>query len=208
MTTADTNRSKTPRNKNTSTRQHAKSLATRNLVLDTTARLMLDEGYAAVSTRRVAKEAGLKAPLVHYHYTTTDDLLVALFRRTTEENLQKLDAAGSGPDAGLHIWENYKDHRHTGLFLEFMALANHRPVIRDEIAQYTNKARRQRAEVLARELNLDALEPDTCSAAGLAVLMIGVARTLVIERGLGISLGHDEATALVEWWLKKLHKPT
>ena len=38
---------------------------------------MIDEGYAAVSTRRVAAKAGLTPPLVHYYFPTTDDLLLA-----------------------------------------------------------------------------------------------------------------------------------
>ena len=49
----------------------------RAIILDTTEKLMLEEGYAAISTRRVAKEAGLKPPLVHYYFPTTDDLFLA-----------------------------------------------------------------------------------------------------------------------------------
>ena len=37
---------------------------TRALLLDVTEQLMLDEGYAAVSSRSVAARAGVKAPLV------------------------------------------------------------------------------------------------------------------------------------------------
>ena len=37
--------------------------ATRTLLLDATERLMLEEGYAAVTTRRVAKEVGLTPEL-------------------------------------------------------------------------------------------------------------------------------------------------
>ena len=43
---------------------NARGEASLKLIIDTTERLMLDEGYAAVSSRRVAKEAGLKRPLV------------------------------------------------------------------------------------------------------------------------------------------------
>ncbi|MCK9564178.1 MAG: TetR/AcrR family transcriptional regulator [Bacteroidales bacterium] len=167
---------------------------------------MLEEGYAAVSARRVAKEAGLKAPLVHYHFPTTDDLFLAVFRRAVVQELDKLEEAELSSDSLLDIWHSYQNSERTALALEFMALANHRKAIRDEIAAYTVKARQHRAKVLATLLDTDAIDPKSCSTAGLAVLMLGVARTLVLERGLGISLGHDDANQFVEWWLEKLKK--
>ena len=45
------------------------------------------------------------------------------------------------------------------------------------------------------------------STAGLNVLLIAVARTLVMEAGLGITLGHDDARQFVQWWLQRLGKP-
>ena len=50
------------------------SSATRTLLPDATERLMLEEGYAAVSTRRVAREVGLTPAPVRYYFNTTDDL--------------------------------------------------------------------------------------------------------------------------------------
>ena len=56
---------------------------TRAQLLDAAERLMRDEGYAAVTSRRVAAEAGLKPQLVHYYFRTMDDLFVDLFADLT-----------------------------------------------------------------------------------------------------------------------------
>ena len=175
-----------------------------NLILQETERLMLTEGYAAVTSRRVAKEAGLKAPLVHYYFPTTDDLFLALFRRVVVKQLDRLEKAGDSPGTLLEIWSSYKNSETTALALEFMALANHRKAIRDEIAIYTEKARRRRAEVLRGLLKDKAILPADCSMEGIALLMVAVARTLVMEEGLGIEVGHKDANAFVEWWLEAL----
>lgn len=177
-----------------------------NLILNETERLMLAEGYAAVTSRRVAKEAGLKAPLVHYYFPTTDDLFLAVFRRAVVEQLDKLEQAAASPDTLLEIWRSYKNSDTTALALEFMALANHRKAIRDEIAAYTEKARRRRAEVLTRLMKDNVELPPNSSMEGVALLLVGVARTLVMEEGLGINVGHAEANAFVEWWLEKLKR--
>src|ERR1700758_2070123 len=60
------------------------------LILDATERLMLDEGYEAATPRAVAKLAGLAPGLVHYYYPSTDDVLVAAYRRTTQRNFESL----------------------------------------------------------------------------------------------------------------------
>ena len=48
--------------------------ATRARIVDAAERVLLEEGYAAVTTRRIAAEAGVHAPLLHYYFLTIDDL--------------------------------------------------------------------------------------------------------------------------------------
>ena len=52
---------------------------TRMALLDATERVLRSEGYAAVSSRRIAQEAGLKQQLVYYYFHTMDELLLATF---------------------------------------------------------------------------------------------------------------------------------
>ena len=58
---------------------------TRAALLDAAEKLMLEEGYAAVTSRHVAAKAGLKPQLVHYYFRTMEDLFLALFRRRAEQ---------------------------------------------------------------------------------------------------------------------------
>ncbi len=184
-------------------RENARGVASRNLILDTAERLVLEEGYAAVSSRRVAREAGLKAPLVHYHFPTTDELFVAIYRRAVERQFARQQQTLDQPKSLRDLWQTYLNQEQTALGLEFLALANHRKSIRDEVTTLTEDVRRKRAAALEKRLESVAL-PEGHSAAGLAVLMIGVARTLVMERNLGISLGHDDAGRMMEHWLAQL----
>ena len=66
----------------------------RGALLDAAEQLMLEEGYAAVTSRRVAAQAGLKPQLVHYYFRTMDDLFLAVFRRRAEPG-----ARAPGPGA-------------------------------------------------------------------------------------------------------------
>ena len=190
--------------RNVKRRVGAESSTTRTLILDTTEKLMVDEGYAAVTTRRVAAEAGLKAPLIHYYFPTTDDLFVAVYRRAAEQVFQRLDAALASEQPLRALWEFVSDPSRTTLAVELMALANHRKIIGHELAIYTERTRRRQAEALEVLLKGSAIDSSLCPPIALTVLMVGVARALVMENSVGVSLGHEEARACIERVLGQL----
>jgi AcrR family transcriptional regulator len=68
----------------------------RRLLLDTTRRLLVADGYQALSMRRIAQEAGYSATTIYLHFENKDALIHALI----EEGMAKLytaleSAAGS-----------------------------------------------------------------------------------------------------------------
>ena len=70
----------------------AENSVTRALILEAAEALIRDQGYAAVSTRKVAAKAGLKPSLVHYYFPTTDDLFLAVFRRGADQSDAMIEA--------------------------------------------------------------------------------------------------------------------
>ncbi len=189
-----------------SKRRGAPKKDTRGLILDTTERLMLEEGYGAVSTRRVGKEIGVKPSLVHYYFPTTDDLFVALFRRGLERQQAAVDAARDSEHPLQALWATYCNREQTALAVEFLALANHRKALQEEIARVTASERQRRADILGELLEPGAVQPEGCSTHGLNVLLTGIARTMVMEQRLGIDTGHADARAFVEYWLARVEK--
>lgn len=178
--------------------------ATRITILEATEKLMLDEGYASVTSRRVAKEIDVKPSLIHYYFPTTDDLFLQLYRHMLAEKFDELAVDNEPVESALALWQLYQSRARTALALEFMALANHRKVIRDEIARHTEIIRKRRAELLSHMVDADALAAAGTDAAGLSVLLIGVARTLVMEENLGVTTGHQGARTFIERLLKSL----
>lgn len=175
----------------------------RKLILSTAEKIMLDEGYAAVTVRRVAKEARLSSPLLHYYYPTADDLLVALYRQTSQHDLETLERALAAPDPIAALWSYQTDSARTALGVEFLALANHRKAIRTEIARFATHARM--VQVRALEPLLDK-RGEGVSAEGASMLLTSVSRNLIMESAVGISLGHADARELVERSLELLRK--
>jgi len=176
----------------------------RAVLLDAAERLMLDEGYAAVSSRRVAAAAGLKPQLVHYYFRTMDDLFLAVFRRRAEEGMARQARALASDHPLRAFWEYSADPRGTALTMEFVALANHRKAIRAEIARYAEQLRTQQIEALSSVLGRDGVAPGSLPPVVLSVLLTSLSRVLVMEQALGMSAGHAETVELVERYLRRL----
>ncbi len=176
----------------------------RAVLLDAAEQLMLEEGYAAVTSRRLATKAGLKPQLVHYYFRTMDDLFLEVFRRRAETGLHAQDRALESPQPLWALWRFGTEPGFAKMTMEFMALANHRKVMRSEIAYYAECFReKQRAAVEAalQRYNVDTLDVPPVVW---TVLMTSISRFLVIEQGLGMSGGHTETVELVERYLRSL----
>lgn len=173
-------------------------------MLEAADQLIRDEGYASVSTRRVAARAGLKPSLVHYYFPTTDDLLLAMSRRGADESDRMIAEALESDDPVRALWRFLTDPSRLAIALEFMALANHREAVRIHMAEHCEAMRSREVEAFTRLLGERLAGADGCAPAGLSVVLAGIGRALVMEGGLGVTSGHEEARAFVEQWLDRL----
>jgi AcrR family transcriptional regulator len=179
----------------------AEDSKTRSALIDAAQQLMVEGGYAAVTSRRVASKAGLKPQLVHYYFRTMDDLFLAVFRRGAEWNLERQARALTSAQPLRALWELSKDPAGTSLNMEFAALANHREAIREQIATYADHFRQLQADALGGVLKSYGVNVEQLPPLALLVLMTSLSQILVLEDALGVTTGHAEAVSLVERFL-------
>jgi AcrR family transcriptional regulator len=189
----------------TTRRIGAETSETRAALLDAAEQLMLAEGYAAVTSRRVAAQAGLKPQLVHYYFRTMDDLFLAVFRRRAEQGLERQAEALASDQPLWALWDLSRDPRGTALTMEFTALANHRKAIRAEIAASAERYRAEQFDGIRSVLGRYGVDDERFPPLVCTVLLTSVSRMLIIEQeSLGMSSGHAETVAYVEDLLRRL----
>jgi AcrR family transcriptional regulator len=179
---------------------------TREKILDATAEIMLEEGYGAATSRRVAEKVGVQRAVVYYYFPTMDDLYLAVLRRGTEMNLdvQRRALASDNP---LHaLWDMTIDSRGSRLTMEFMALGNHRKAIRAELAAGAQRSREAQIAaltfILREHASQEALPPEV-----VAVLIASIGRTISIENRLGINTGHPKTLRMIAEYLQRYESP-
>ena len=179
----------------------AETSATRTAILEATEQVLVEEGYAAASTRRVAARAGLKPSLVHYYFPTTDDLMLAVYRRCAEWANAELEKALADPEPLLALWRYTIDTTRTALMIEFIAMATHRKSLQAAMAEHAGQTHALQLQVVERALGDRASEVPPVV---LVALIAALGRSLVMEAGMGTGIGHAEATAWFENWLARL----
>lgn len=169
-------------------------------MLDGAETVLREEGYGALTSRRIAEVIGVKQRLIYYYFETMDDLIVAMFRRLAARDIERLGEALAEDLPLRRIWERCVDNADTRLTAEFIALANRNEQLRAEVIAYTHQTRRMMADRLAQRRpggdGTAALPPVAA-----AFLATGAAIALHREAALGISLGHAEVLAVIGAYL-------
>jgi AcrR family transcriptional regulator len=184
----------------------AETSKTRDVLLDCVEKMMLEEGYASVSYRALATEAGVTPSLVQYYFPSLDDIFLGAIQRYSDRNLailaKALEARSEDP---LHaLWDFSWDEATGALMTEFLALGNHRKSIRSAIADVTNQVRRIEVEALARKFGKGARLGGDLSLNAAALLVTGIPKFLNLEEGVGVHSAHGEVIRAIEKYLDSI----
>lgn len=176
---------------------------TRGVILDSLRQLLLESGHAGVSYRVVAAKAGVTSSLVQYYFPTLDGLYIAMVRRLIEGDLQRWsEALRRRPDEPLRVlWEYSFTEASDALSTELMALGNHRPALRAEIAEGTERIRKLQLEALTAKYGEQRLLDNRFSPEAMVLLLTSVPKYLSLEDGISVDLGHRMLVAAFESYL-------
>ncbi|MCX4090958.1 TetR/AcrR family transcriptional regulator [Nocardia sp. alder85J] len=176
-------------------------------LMEATARIISEEGYAAATSRRVAAAAGVRSALVYYYFPTMDDLFVAVLREGAEAALDRMRAAITADDPLRALWLINTDTRFTQLNLEFMALANHRKAIGAELKTYAERVRDIETAAVTLVLRAYGIDLQEFPPIVMSMLLTGAARILCNEGAVGMEQGHKELRAFVERFISRFNAP-
>lgn len=176
----------------------------RTRLMEATAHIMREEGYAAATSRRVAARAGVRSALVYYYFPTMDDLFVAVLQAGSEASLARMREAITADEPLRALWIINADSRWGSLYTEFMALANHRKAIRAELKSYAERVRDIETAATTVALRSHGIDLEDYPPVAISMIIAQMARSLNNEKSIGWTEGHQELRALVERYLTQL----
>jgi AcrR family transcriptional regulator len=173
-------------------------------ILRGTEQLMLVEGYGSVTFRSVADKAGVAAGLVQYYFPTLDELFTAVLRRSTDLLIETLTAAQESETPLRTVWEYANNKNGSALLMEFLALANHRPIVRQVIGEGGERVRQALLTSVSARWNDYGLDEETLPPAAVLFMLSCIPRMMLLEDAVGTHTGHAETNELVERFLDRV----
>jgi len=181
-------------------------------LMDAAERLLFEDGYAGVTTRRVAQAAGVKHGLVHYYFGSMEELLTQTLERLSERLAEPLEEHYANPDLTFaekwrivaQNWIEQPTSRFPKILLELSAMSWNNPELRQRISAVYARFRaifeRYFGEAM-RAYGLDESQfPHKVVAAAAGTFQLGV----IVEGLSQFHEGHEELLAWVQSWLDSL----
>ena len=178
--------------------------AAEEALLDAAERLLVDVGYAGITTRRLADEAGVNHGLVHYYFGSNENLLVQALERFTERLISRQRELYAADVPFVEKWRTAmrylvsEDVSYEKVWLELQALGWNDAGLRERLARVNAEWRAVLTDAFAephRELGI------TMPLDAIVSLVITFNVGIIVERLGGIETGHDELLDWIDGWL-------
>lgn len=159
--------------------------------------ILKEEGYAALTSRRITEYLGVKQRLLYYYFRTMDELVQQSFKRLSVRELERLKTAVSS-DRPLHeIWDVSVNTSDARLVSEYMALANHNEGIREEVVKFIEQSRKIQIKALKKAMQAHGSGENLPQAEVVAFLGTSLALALNREASLGVTLSHAAVKKMI-----------
>jgi AcrR family transcriptional regulator len=187
---------------------------TEDAFLDAAERLLIGVGYAGISTRRLAEEAGANHGLVHYYFGSMENLFVRVLERFTERLIDRQrEMYGRTDISGVEKWKTAMGYLESDLaagypkiWLELQALGWNRPDIAERVAEVNREWRAVLTEAFDQMISEYGVDRDQFPLEGIVSLVMTFNEGIMVERLSGISAGHRDLLEMVERWLEPLEE--
>jgi AcrR family transcriptional regulator len=189
------------------------SLSPRERLLDAAERLLIQDGAAALTTRRVAEEAGLNHGLVHYYFGSMEELLVEVLERFTDRLIVRQRDMYASDIPFIEKWRTAMAYLDTDassgyqkLWFELQSLSWNRPELRDRVARVNAAWRQVLTEAFADAAQEYGVDTDSIPIAALVSLVMTFNQGIILERLSGIKEGQAELLEAIDGWLLSREK--
>jgi AcrR family transcriptional regulator len=179
---------------------------TEEAFLDAAERLLVSVGYAGITTRGVAEEAGANHGLVHYYFGSMESLLARVLERFTARMIGRQRAMYAAPDVPfIEKWRTAMryldaDREYQKVWFELQALAWNRPELRERVAHVDDEWRAVLTEAFAEPRERYGID---MPLEALVSLVITFNEGIIFERLSGIETGQADLLQWIDGWLER-----
>src|SRR5499427_1247088 len=180
--------------------------------LDAAERLLVRVGYAGVTTRALAAEAGANQGLVHYYFGSIEEVMLRVLNRFTKRLIARQRAMYSADVPFLEKWRTawrFQEEElaagYPKIWFELQALAWNRPELAARINAVNAEWRSVLRDAFGRAVREYGKEKELPVEA-VTAMVVTFALGYMLERLSGIREGHEPLLGWIDEWIESLER--
>ena len=181
--------------------------------LDAAERLLISTGYAGISVRRLADEAGANHGLVHYYFGSMEELFLRVLERFTLRLIERQRAMYSTDAPFIEKWRaamRFLDEDlaagYPKVWFELQAMAWNHPEMRTRVTRVNEEWREVLTEAFTKAAKDYGLDRRRFPVEAMVSLVMTFNVGMMLERMEGITAGHEELLRGIDKWLEELER--
>ena len=179
--------------------------------LDAAERLLVRVGYAGITTRKLAEEAGLNHGLVHYYFGSMQELLLQVLERFTDRLIARQREMYDAPGPFIEKWrtamrylDEDEESGYAKVWYELQAMGWNDPEIRKRVANVDRTWVKVITDAFDKAMTEYGLDRTEFPLEVIVTLVATFNEGIHLERLSGIRSGHSAMLKWIESWLESL----
>jgi AcrR family transcriptional regulator len=179
--------------------------------LDAAERLLLRVGYAGITTRNLADEAGLNHGLVHYYFGSMQELLLQVLERFTDRLIARQEEMYAAPGPFIDKWrtamrylDEDEESGYSKVWYELQAMGWNDSEIRKRVANVDRAWFKVITKALDKAMDEYGLDRTQFPLDAVATLVGTFNEGITLQRLSGIRSGHTTLLKAIDRWLEGL----
>lgn len=173
--------------------------------------MLVSVGYANITTRKLAEEAGLNHGLVHYYFGSMPELLLQVLERYTDKLIKRQREMYAADVPFIEKWraameylEEDAESGYAKVWYELQALGWNEPSIRKRVSQVALTWRRVVSEALEKAYEEYNIDPKEYPLDAIVSLVGTFNEGMHLETLSGVRTGHRALLDFIDQWLESI----
>jgi len=177
-------------------------------ILEAAETLLVEVGYAAITTRKLAEQAGVNHGLIHYYFGSMEEVFLQVLERLTADLTTRQREMYEADEPFMEKWRAAMrylvEDRKAGyqkVWLELQAMAWNHPEMRTRLARVLDEWRIVLVPAFTKGLRELGIDTRRYPVDAVVALVITFNEGVILEGHLGADSGHQELLDMIDKFL-------
>ena len=182
-------------------------------LLDAAERLLVEVGWAQVTTRRLAQEAGLNHGLVHYYFGSMEEVFIQVLERYTAQLTARQRELYASDAPFVDKWRAAMAHlvdedeaEYQKIWCELQAMSWSRPEMRARVGRILGEWQSVLEPAFRAGLREVGVDTRLYPVEAVVSLVLTFNEGVILERLMGVDSGHEQLLKMIDRMLVRMQR--